>query len=70
MQTGIIKTVVVDRGFGFIESPGSPDMFFHMRALQDDLAMDETLRGRRVEFEPGIDPRSGKTRAVAVWPAK
>lgn len=51
MYTGTILRLVEDRGFGFIKSPGQPDVFFHCRELADDLAFDESLQERRVKFD-------------------
>lgn len=50
MYQGTICNVVQDRGFGFINLPGQPDVFFHANDLVD-LAFDETLQERRVRFE-------------------
>lgn len=51
-MTGTISSVVVDRGFGFIEPDDkSGRVFFHVKALSDGLPFDETLIRRRVEFD-------------------
>lgn len=50
-MTGVIQTVNIDRGFGFIRpDDGTKDIFFHCRNLATGLEFDETLRNRRVEF--------------------
>jgi hypothetical protein len=37
MHDGTVKTVCVDRGFGFIGVAGEPDIFFHCSKLGDGL---------------------------------
>lgn len=57
MAVGIIKRVVRDRGFGFIQAEGaSEDVFFHSSAV-DQPTFDELTEGQRVEFETEPDPR-------------
>jgi len=52
------------KGFGFIKpDDGSTDIFFHVSALQEG---DEITQGKAVTFETGVDPKSGRTRAVSV----
>ena len=50
---GTVKSLVLNKGFGFIAPAGSKlgDVFFHVRELSPDLAFDETLLERRVEFQ-------------------
>ena len=50
MHEGTIKTIN-ERGFGFIQTPNQPDVFFHASALADDLEFNEQLQGRRVQFD-------------------
>jgi CspA family cold shock protein len=69
MERGIIKTVKADKGFGFIEAPGGPDVFFHVSTI-DGLDWGEQLQGQRVEFQVETDRRTGKLRAAFVKPAK
>lgn len=53
-----------DKGFGFIQpDDGGIDVFFHVSALRDG---DEIAKGKAVHFEVGVDPKSGKTKAVSV----
>ena len=70
MERGMIKTVIVDRGFGFI-SPADGhggDLFFHMRQLAGGLVFGEDLKGREVEFIGELDPKTNKPRAKLVQP--
>jgi cold shock CspA family protein len=68
MYDGTITTVNIDRGFGFIRSPGMPDIFFHVNALDISLRFDEQLRERRVRFDVQQSPKG--PRAASVLPAE
>ncbi len=71
MPTGTIKSVVLQRGFGFIaESNSDRDLFFHMSSLRGGLEWSEQLVGHRVDYEVEIDSRTGRAKAVEVRPAK
>jgi CspA family cold shock protein len=67
MASGKIKTLVKDRGFGFIvPSDGGAELFFHSTALPagefDGLRTDQSL-----EFDVEPDPRDPRRqRAVNV----
>jgi cold shock protein len=64
MATGKIKMWNDEKGFGFIRPDGGGvDVFFHVSALQEG---DEIAIGKSVNFEVGVDPKSGRTRAVSV----
>lgn len=67
MTVGIIKRVIRDRGFGFIQAEGaSEDVFFHSSAVEQPT-FDELTEGQRVEFETEPDPRQPRrSRAVHV----
>jgi len=64
MPSGKIKMFNEEKGFGFIKpDDGSNDVFFHVSALREG---DEIIKGKAVKFEIGVDPKSGKTKAVSV----
>jgi CspA family cold shock protein len=64
MPTGKIKMFDEGRGFGFIKpDDGGVDVFFHVSSLREG---DEVTVGKAVTFETGVDPKSGKTKAVSV----
>jgi CspA family cold shock protein len=64
MPTGKIKMFNEDKGFGFIKpADGSDDVFFHVSALREG---DEIIKGAVVSFEIGVDPKTGKSKAVSV----
>lgn len=64
MAAGKIKMFNENKGFGFIKpDDGGVDVFFHVSALRDG---DEVTEGKVVNFEMGVDQKSGKTKAVSV----
>jgi CspA family cold shock protein len=64
MPAGKIKMFDESRGFGFIKpDDGGVDVFFHISALREG---DEIAQGKAVKFEIGVDPKSGKAKAVSV----
>jgi len=64
MPHGKIKMYNEDKGFGFIRpDDGSNDVFFHVSSLREG---DEVTVGKAVTFETGVDPKSGKTKAVSL----
>jgi cold shock CspA family protein len=61
MFEGFICSVKLDRGFGFVAMPDSPDVFFHSQDLSEGLDFDERLLQRRVKFDikaSGRGPRA------------
>lgn len=73
MATGTIKSMLYDKGFGFIAPDDGAgqgnDLFFHQSAvLNNDF--DSLRQGQRVEFTQEPDPRNAsRQRAVNVTPA-
>ena len=64
MPAGKIKMFNEDKGFGFIKpDDGSEDVFFHVSGLREG---DDIIVGKAVTFEMGVDPKSGKSKAVSV----
>jgi CspA family cold shock protein len=64
MPAGKIKMFNENKGFGFIKpDDGGVDVFFHVSALRDG---DEVTEGKVVNFEMGVDQKSGKSKAVSV----
>jgi CspA family cold shock protein len=65
-MTGTIKTLVVDKGYGFIRADGKgPDVFFHLSVLQD-ARFEEIEIDMKVRYEQGVG-RNGKPRAEKIW---
>jgi cold shock protein len=57
MATGKIKSLVKDRGFGFIQvEGGSADVFFHQTSVAGG-SLDSLSEGQTVEFDIEPDPR-------------
>mgnify|MGYP001602943178 CR=1 FL=1 len=57
-MTGIIKTLIVEKNFGFItptDAEGNPngekDVFFHASALSGGLQFAELQKGDKVSFD-------------------
>lgn len=63
MPEGTIKRLVTDRGFGFIDTGGRDDLFFHFTALQG-VTMEELQEGQRVEYEEGRGPKGPRAESV------
>jgi cold shock protein len=58
MASGTIKTLVKDRGFGFIQQDGgAEDIFFHRSSLQEGV-YDSLVVGQQVEFDVKADDRN------------
>ena len=68
MATGTIKTIVGDRGFGFIAQEDGPDLFFHRSSVMG-TGFDQLRVGQAVTFEKAMDPRRNKENAEKVTPA-
>ncbi|MCO5177412.1 MAG: cold shock domain-containing protein [Thermomicrobiales bacterium] len=60
MPQGTIKTILPDKGFGFITPDGAPsrgsDVFFHQSALLSGFIAD-LHEGQQVEYDVEPDPR-------------
>ena len=72
MATGTIKSMLYDKGFGFIAPDGEggrgTDLFFHQSAVADH-GFDSLRQGQRVEYNEEPDPRNAsRQRAVDVTP--
>eukprot|EP00928_Gymnodinium_smaydae_P001075 TRINITY_DN1039_c0_g1_i1.p1 TRINITY_DN1039_c0_g1~~TRINITY_DN1039_c0_g1_i1.p1 ORF type:complete len:303 (+),score=36.94 TRINITY_DN1039_c0_g1_i1:60-911(+) len=65
MPTGTVKKFFSEKGFGFISADdGSGDVFAPARTFSGSES--QIREGLRVNYEPGVDNSSGKTRA-ATW---
>ena len=63
MPEGTIKRLVTARGFGFIDTGASKDLFFHVSALQD-VRIEEIREGQRVEYQEGDGPKGPHAESV------
>ena len=55
MAEGTIKKLT-DKGFGFIDTGGSKDLFFHSKSLQG-ASFDDLYEGQKVSFTEGQGPK-------------
>jgi len=66
MATGVIKKLVMDRGFGFISPEGGgSDIFFHCSSLPQKSDFDALEEGLRVDYSLG-DGKNGRPKAENV----
>lgn len=70
MARGTIKTLVSDRGFGFIVpeegSADGKDLFFHRSDVQSPSTYEQLQPGQTVEYDLGRDQRRGTAKATNV----
>ncbi|MBC8352540.1 MAG: cold-shock protein [Planctomycetes bacterium] len=63
MPEGTIKRLT-EKGFGFIDTGGTKDLFFHMSSLQGGSRFDELQEGQRVEYVEGQGPKGPAAESV------
>lgn len=64
-MTGTIKTLISDRGFGFIQS-GAQEYFFHRSAVARGVVFELLREGQSVTFEPRTAASDRGPRAESV----
>jgi CspA family cold shock protein len=65
MAKGTIKTLMKDRGFGFIQvEGGGDDVFFHSSSMGPG-EYDTLQMGQAVEFDVEPDPRNASRKRAA-----
>jgi CspA family cold shock protein len=62
-MTGKIRTLRVDKGFGFIQDEQGNDYFFHQSAIFGEGIAD-LREGDSVEFEVGRGPKGARAENV------
>ena len=62
MPQGMIKKLISDKGFGFIEGERG-DIFFHHSALKDTTVKALQV-GQQVEYEEGSGPKGPRAENV------
>ena len=65
MQTGKIKTLVRERGFGFISATDGREIFFHQTSLVD-VKFEDLKEEQNVEFEVEKSPKGPRAINVKV----
>ncbi len=56
MPEGTIKRLT-EKGFGFIDTGGAKDLFFHMSALAGGASYDDLREGQKVKYTEGQGPK-------------
>ena len=64
MAEGTIKRLT-DKGFGFIETGGDKDMFFHNSNVVG-VSFDELREGQRVSYTEGQGPKGPRAENVTL----
>ena len=64
MAEGTIKRLT-DKGFGFIETGGDKDMFFHNSNVEG-VSFDELREGQRVSYTEGEGPKGPRAENVTL----
>ena len=62
-MTGKIRTLRVDKGFGFIKDDGGQDYFFHQSAVYGE-GLQDLREGDSVEFDVGEGPKGPRAENV------
>jgi CspA family cold shock protein len=62
-MTGTIKTIRLEKGFGFIRDESGKDYFFHQSAVFGE-GLDNLREGDSVEFEIGHGPKGPRADSV------
>jgi len=65
MQTGKIKKLIRDRGFGFIAGTDGREIFFHQSSLMD-VQFDALHEDQSVEFEVEKSPKGPRALNVKI----
>ena len=64
MQSGTIKKLVPDRGFGFITGDDGQEYFFHRSGISADF--DSLRGGEKVDFDVEQGPKGPRANNVKV----
>jgi CspA family cold shock protein len=66
MPTGQVKSVLYDRGFGFIRTQDGDEVFFHKEGLAPDVSFEMLRPGEEVNFELRQGARGPRAENVSV----
>jgi cold shock protein len=64
-MNGIVKRLIVDKGFGFVQAQDGTEYFFHRSACADGR-FDELREGQPLTFEKGQGPKGPRAENVRV----
>jgi CspA family cold shock protein len=56
MPEGTIKKLMTDKGYGFIKTAGTKDLFFHSSAVQG-VTFEQLHEGQDVSYTEGRGPK-------------
>jgi len=56
MAEGTIKKLMTDKGYGFIKTAGTKDLFFHSSSVQG-VSFEELREGQDVSYTEGRGPK-------------
>ena len=62
MPEGTIKRLT-DKGFGFIDTGGEKDLFFHSSSVQD-VRFEQLREGQKVSYTEGQSPKGPRAENV------
>ena len=62
-MTGTIRTLRVDKGFGFIKDEAGKEYFFHRSAVHDG-ELEDLQEGDAIEFDAGQGPKGPRAENV------
>jgi cold shock protein len=62
-MNGIIKRLVSDKGFGFVQSSDGTEYFFHQSACAD-ARFDDLREGQGVTFDKGQGPKGPRAENI------
>lgn len=62
-MTGTVRTIRLDKGFGFIKDERGKEYFFHRSAVQGE-GLEDLREGDSVEFEVGEGPKGPRAESV------
>jgi len=65
MAKGKIKKLMGNKGYGFIQTEGGDDLFFHRNELQG-VDFSSLKEGQEIEYEAGTGRRDGRPEAGKV----
>jgi CspA family cold shock protein len=63
MAEGTIRSLRVDKGFGFIKDKQGQEYFFHQSAIYGE-GINDLREGDSVEFQPGDGPKGPRAENV------
>ncbi len=62
-MNGVIKRLVSDKGFGFVQAQDGTEYFFHQSAVAD-ARFDDLHEGQALTFEKGQGPKGPRAENI------